>query len=72
MGKKPKNPLDKNKDETPKNLGSGEDSKKETRTPSPVELDEYAAEFVKSTGMKPESVESALKGDAPTYLAGKI
>jgi hypothetical protein len=35
------------------------------------EMDDYAKEFVASTGMKPESVAEALTGDAPTYLLGK-
>lgn len=72
LGKEPKNPLNKNKDKTPKNLGGGDETKTTVKSPLSVELDEYSKEFVKKTGMKEESVREALTGDAPTYLAGKI
>ena len=38
--------------------------------PQDLELDEFAKDFVKRTGMKDESVKSALKGDTPAHLRG--
>lgn len=38
--------------------------------PQDVELDEFAKDFVKRTGMKDDSVKSALKGDTPAHLRG--
>ncbi len=38
--------------------------------PQDLELDEFAKDFVKRTGMKDDSVKSALKGDTPAHLRG--
>jgi hypothetical protein len=35
---------------------------------APIELDEFAKEFVKATGMSPESVKTALSGEIPLGL----
>jgi hypothetical protein len=71
-GPKPRaNPLDKNKGKEAKNLGGGTDTEADTKSIRLPKLDEYAADFVKRTGMKDEQVARALEGDAPVSLFGK-
>lgn len=69
----PKNPLEKNKDKENKNLGgpAGTPSIK-VKTPQPVKLDKYAADFVARVKMDDEKVQEALSGPTPTYLGGKV
>jgi hypothetical protein len=44
------------------------DSRAETTSGPEIELDDYAKEFMAKTGMKPESVKDALKGEIPIHL----
>lgn len=68
----PKNPLSKNEGKDNKNLGGPAGSpSQQPKTPPPVKLDEYAAEFVRRIGMKDEQVNKALTGEMPTSLLGK-
>ncbi len=66
------NPLDKNKDKDTKNLGGSNNTNQDSVTSSPVKLDEFAADFIKSTGMKEEDAQKALQGDIPLSLRGKV
>lgn len=65
------NPLAKNKGKRNKNLGGPTDSDQDISAAAPVKLDQYAAEFIKSTGMKEEDAQKALQGDMPLYLRGR-
>lgn len=47
------------------------ESREETRESSTPELDEFAEEFRKKTGMKDESIKAALAGETPVHLVGK-
>ncbi len=66
------NPLDKNKKKDTKNLGGSNNVAQDSSSISPVKLDEYAADFIKSTGMKEEDAQKALQGDIPLSLRGKV
>jgi len=65
---KPKNPLDKNKDTEPENLGGGAETKTKTKSHRMPKLDESAKSFVKSMGWDSEKVNEVLSGDTPLNL----
>jgi len=64
------NPLSKNKDQDAEALGGPAETSVKPKKIATPDLDEYAKDFVKRTGMKTESVAKALKGDMPVYLRG--
>lgn len=64
------NPLSKNKDQETEALGGPTETNVKPKEAKAPDLDEYAKDFVKRTGMKSESVVKALKGDMPVYLRG--
>jgi len=66
------NPLEKNKGKNVKGLGGGMDGEQDVRVATPVKLDKYAQDFIKSTGMKEEDAQKALRGGMPSYLRGKM
>ena len=68
-GKDKENPLKGRKEGGPP-LGADSQSDKATeKTIQLPELDEHAKDFIKSTGMKEESIEKALSGPAKSYHA---
>jgi len=67
---KPKNPLDKNKEVKEEALGGPTETNVKPKSAKVPELDEYAKDFVKRRGIKPETIQKALTGDMPMYLRG--
>jgi len=65
---KPKNPLNKNKETTPENLGGGADTKTASKTHRMPKLDSAAQDFVKSSGWDADKVKGILSGDTPLNL----
>ena len=70
-GKTPVNPLEKNKDQNPTNLGgeSGAELAPPKEQAKP-QLDKYAQDLVNRTGMSDESVDDALN-NSPSHLGGE-
>lgn len=66
--KKQRNPLAKNETEEQPPPGGASGSNSDFRAGEELQLDDAAAEFIKKTGMKEDSVKKALTGNMPTYL----
>ena len=66
----PTNPLNKNKDADGQELGGAAETSVKTKNESVPKLDDSAKDFIERVGMKPESINKALKGDMPMYLRG--
>lgn len=71
VAKQRQNPLSKNQEEEQPPPGGPSGSDSDFRAGEQVQLDDYAAEFVKKSGMGEDSVKKALTGNMPTYLMGK-